>query len=116
VPNSKRKIKDMVSYFEFDGKTPPPVARGAPLVLVFVGPESTGEPAIELALVRILADGRRRIKLPEIAPKTVRLGDQRAAAYVRPIAPNVLLLTTTSAIPPGNYIVNAGVGYELLRK
>jgi hypothetical protein len=116
VPNSKRKIKDMVSYFEFDGKTPPPVARGAPLVLVFVGPESTGEPAIELAPARILADGKRRIKLSEIAPKTVRLGDQRAAAYVRPVAPDVLLLTTTSAIPPGNYIVNAGAGYELLRK
>jgi hypothetical protein len=38
------------------------------------------------------------------------------AAYVRPIAPNAVLLTTTAEIPPGNYIVNAGVGYEFLRK
>ena len=116
VPNSKRKIKEMVSYFEFDGKIPPPVAPGSALVLLFVGPVSTGEPAIELAPAKILADGRRRIKLGEIAPKTVRLGDQRLAAYVRPIAPNAVLLTTTSEIPPGTYVVNAGVGYELLRK
>ena len=116
VPNSKRKIKDMVSYFEFDGKIPPPVARGSALVVLFVGPASTDEPAIELAPVKILPDGRRRIKLGEIAPKTVRLGDRRLAAYVRPIAPNAVLLTTTSEIPPGNYIVNAGVGYELIRK
>ena len=116
VLNSKRKIKDMVSYFESDGKIPPPVAHGSALVLLFVGPESTGEPAIELAPAKILADGRRRIKLPEIAPKTIRLGNQRVAAYVRPIAPNAVLLTTTAEIPPGSYIVNAGVGYELLRK
>jgi hypothetical protein len=117
VPNSKRKIKEMVSYFEFDGKTPAPAAQGAAIVLLFVGPESTGEPAIELAPTKILANGHRRIKLGEIAPTTVRLGDQRVAAYVRSIAPNAMLLTTTtSEIPPGNYIVNAGVGYELLRK
>jgi hypothetical protein len=116
VPNSKRKIKDMVSYFEFDGKTPPTVAQGSALVVVFVGPESTGEPAIELAPAKVLPDGRRRIKLPEIAPKAVRLGNQRMAAYVRSIASNAVLLTTTSGIPPGTYIVNAGVGYELLRK
>ena len=116
VPNSKRKIKEMVSYFEFDGKNSPPVARGSALVLLFVGPESTGEPAMELAPVKILADGRRRIKLGEIAPKTVQLGVQRLAAYVRPIAPNAVLLTTTAEIPPGNYIVNAGVGFELVRK
>ena len=116
VPNSKRKIKDMVSYFEFDGKIPPPVAQGSALVLLIVGAEATGEPAIELAPAKLLADGRRRIKLPVIAPTSVRLGDQRLAAYVRPIAPNAVLLTTTSEIPPGNYIVNAGAGYELLRK
>ena len=116
MPNSKRKIKEMVSYFEFDGKISPPEARGSALVLLFVGPELTGEPAIELAPAKILADGRRRIKLGEIAPKTVRLENQRVAAYVRPIAPNAVLLTTTSEIPPGNYIVNAGAGYELLRK
>jgi hypothetical protein len=116
VPNSKRKIKEMVSYFEFDGKVPPPVAHGSALILLFVGPGSTDEPAIELAPVKILADGRRRIKLPEIAPKTVRLGERRLAAYVRPIGPHAVLLTTTSEIPPGNYIVNAGAGYELLRK
>jgi hypothetical protein len=116
VPNSKRKIKDMVSYFEFDGKTPLPEARGSALVLLFVGPASTDEPAIELAPAKIWKEGRRRIKLGEIAPKTVRLGHQRVAAYVRPITPNAVLLTTTAEIPPGNYIVNAGVGYEFLRK
>ena len=106
----------MVSYFEFDGKVSPPVTKGSALVLLFVGPESKSEPAIELAPVKILSDGRRRIKLGEIAPKTIRLGDRRVAAYVRPIAPNTVLFTATSAIPPGNYIVNAGPGYELVRK
>ncbi len=116
VLNSKRKIKDMVSYFEFDGKNPAPVAQKPAVVLLFVGPESTNEPAIELAPAKTLENGKRRIKLPEIAPKTVRLGDQRVAAYVRPITPNAVLLTTTSDIPPGTYIVNAGAGFELLRK
>ena len=116
VPNSKRKDKEMVSYFEFDGKVPQPVARESAIVLLFVGPESTGEPAIELAPAKILADGRRRIKITGHSPTAIRLGDQRMAAYVRPVAPNAVLLTTTSATPSGTYVINAGAGYELLRK
>ena len=115
VVNSKRKVKDMVSYLEFDGKDQPPVARESAIVLLFVGPETTGQPALEVAPAKILKDGQRRIKLAGNSPTTIRLGDQRVAAYVRPVAPNAVLLTTTAATAPGTYIVNAGVGYELLR-
>ena len=106
----------MVSYLEFDGKDPQPFARDSALVILFVGPESTGEPAMELAPSKILKDGQRRIKINGNSPTTIRFGDQRVAAYVRPIVPNAVVLTTTSATPPGTYIVNAGAGYELLRK
>lgn len=115
IPNSKRKVKEMVSYLEFAGKDLPPVARES-VVLLFVGRESTGEPAIELAPATVLKDGRRRIKIAGNSSAGIRFGDQRVAAYVRSVAPNAVLLTTTSATQPGNYIVNAGVGYELRRK
>ena len=118
VLNSKRKDKDkeMVSYLEFDGKDRRPAAHGPAMVLLFVGPELAGEPAIELAPATLLKDGRRRIKIAGNAPTTIRLGDQRVAAYVRPIASKAILLTTTSVPPAGSYIFNAGAGYELIRE
>ncbi len=112
----KGKEKEMVSFLEFDGKDPRPAARGPTIVLLFIGPESAGVPAAELARAQILADGRRRIKLTANSPAPIKLGDHRLAAYVRPVAANAVVLTTTSAAAPGNYIFNAGVGYELMQE
>jgi hypothetical protein len=112
----KGKEKQMVSFLEFDGKDPRPMARGRAMVLLYVGPESAGEPALELARARTLDDGRRRIKITGSAPTTIEFGEQRLAAYVRPVAANATVLTTTSATAPGAYVFNAGVGYELTQE
>ena len=112
----KAKEKEAVSYLEFDGKEPRPAARGPAIILLFVGPEPAGEPAVELARARTMDDGRRRVKLTGGAPTTNRLGEQRLAAYVRRVAANAVLLTTTSAAAPGAYVFNAGVGYELTQE
>ena len=116
--NSKKngKEKEMVSYLEFDGKEVRPVARGPAIVLLFVGPELAGDPALELARARTLEDGRRRIKITGSAPTTIHFGEQRLAAFVRPVAANAVVLTTTSATAPGAYVFNAGVGYELTQE
>ncbi len=112
----KDKEKKTIPYLEFDGKDSRPVAHGPGIVLLYVGPEPADKPAMELAAAQTLTDGRRRIKLKGSIPAAIRFGDQRVAAYVRQVAPRSFLLTTTSAVPLGSYVLNAGAGYELIRE
>lgn len=112
----KGKEKPTIPYLMFDGKDPRPANHGPVIVLLFVGPASAGEPEVELARAQTLADGRRRVKIMGGSPTTIRVGEQRLAAYVRRVAPNAILLTTTSATARGAYIFNAGAGYELIQE
>ncbi len=110
----KDKAKDTISYLEFDGKDPRPVAHGPAIVLLFIGPEQEGEPTAGLAPAEIMKDGRRRVKLAPGLAEGNRLGVLPQAAYVRKVAPNAILLTTTTGpATPGPYIFSAGGGFEL---
>jgi len=102
-----------VAYLEFDGKDPRPEADGKVVTLLFIGPELSRAPLMELALADVLKDGRRGIEVAGGPPAAISFGEQRAAAYVRPVGRGAVLLTTTSALAPGSYALNADVGYEL---
>ncbi len=102
---------EKASYLEFDGKDPAPGAPGLGLTLLVVGPAAPGAPA-EVAAVDRLKDGRRRIEVEGGAKAQVRFGEQRAAAYVRPVGTGAVLLTVTSPLPPGSYALNSDAGYE----
>jgi hypothetical protein len=104
---------EKIPYLEFDGKVARPESGGSPVVLLFVGPAPARTPAIELAPVETLKDGRRGIAIIGGSPAAIQFGEQRVAAYVRQAGPGAVLLTTTSALPAGSYALNADVGYEL---
>jgi hypothetical protein len=59
--------------------------------------------------------GKRRVEVmggPGVKP---RFGYSRLPAYVRQVAPGFIMLTTTSALEPGPYVLNADQGYELIQ-
>ena len=112
----KGNVEAKVPYLEFDGKDPRPKFNGPAMVLLFIGPAPTGVPPVELAPAETLPDGRRRIEIMGDSPTKTRLGDQRLAGYVRPVAPDAILLTSTSGLAPGPYVFNADVGYELIQE
>ena len=105
--------KGKVPYLEFDGKDPRPRSNAPVIIVLFIGPEPSDTPPVELAPAQTLPDGRRRVELMGDAPTMIRFGEQRPAAYVRQVAPNAILFTTTSPLPPGPYVFKADVGYEL---
>ena len=113
---SREKDKKIVIFFQFDGKDPRPVSRGASTTLLFVGSEPKGRPPIELAKAEVQKDGSRRALKAGGPPNTLRFGETRVAAYVRQVSPGCFMLTTTSSLEPGPYAFNADSGYELTRE
>ncbi len=107
------KKKETISYLQFDGKDPRPASDGPALVVLFVGAEASGAPEVELEPAEILKDGQRRVEIKEGPPSPIRFAGQSPAAYVRKVAPGLMLFTATSALPPGPYVFNADSGYEL---
>ena len=112
----KGKVEGKVPYLEFDGKDPRPKSNGPAIILLFIGPASPDTPPVELAPAETLLDGRRRVEILGNSPAKIRFGEQRLAAYIRQVAPDSVLLTTTSALAPGPYVFNADVGYELTQE
>jgi hypothetical protein len=112
LAREKGKIK--VSYLEFDGKDPRPASSGPAMILLFIGPPPSGTPPVELAAATTLKEGHRHVEIVGGSPTKIRLGRQRLPAYVRQVAPDAILLTTTSALAPGPYVFNADAGYELM--
>jgi hypothetical protein len=53
------------------------------------------------------------VEIQGSSPEKMRVSYERLPEYVRRAAPGVVLVTTTSEVAPGSYILNAGVGYEL---
>jgi len=102
-----------VAYLEFDGKDPRPEADGRVVILLFIGPPLPRTPPLELTSAETLKDGRRGVEVAGGSPTAIWFGEQRVAAYVRPVGPGAVLLTTTSPLPAGSYVLNADVGYEL---
>ena len=86
------------------------------MILLFVGPELSGAPPVELASAETLKDGRRRVTIIGGSSTKIRFGEQRLAAYVREVASGSILLTTTVAPAPGSYVFNADAGYELVQE
>jgi hypothetical protein len=113
---TKQKEKRKVTYLEFPGKDPLPSSGGQAIVILFVGPEPHGRPAVELAPTELQKDGQRRIELTGKSETQIRFGEQGLAAYVRRPAPGYLLFTTTGALAPGDYAFNADGGYELAQE
>jgi hypothetical protein len=112
IARQKRKIP----YLEFPGTDPRPESSGLAIVVLYVGAPSSWAPALELARGESTKDGKRRVKViggPEVRP---RFGDNRLSAYVRQVAPGCIMLTTTSALEPGPYVLNADRGYELTQE
>jgi hypothetical protein len=110
---ARQKKKQKIPYFEFSGTDPRPDTSGQAIVVLFVGEPSSGMPALELARAEPTKDGKRRVQVmggPEVKP---RFGDSRLSAYVRQVAPGFIMLTTTCALEPGPYVLNADRGYEL---
>jgi hypothetical protein len=110
---SREKDKKSIPYFQFEGKDPRPVARAGAVTILYVGPLPEGRPPIELAEGELMKDGRRRVFILGSAPGAVRFGETRIAAYVRQVASGSVVLTTTSVLEPGPYVLNADTGYEL---
>ena len=110
---SNLKEKKRVTYLEFDGKDPRPESSSQAVVILFVGPDPSGKPPVELAPAQTTKEGQRRLVIREGPTTEVRFGESRQAAYIRRIAPGYLLFTTTSALAPGPYAFNADGGYEL---
>jgi hypothetical protein len=113
---ARTEHKGKVPYLEFDGKVPRPKSNGPAIIVLFIGPAPADIPPVELAPAETLPDGRRRVELMGDAPTMIRFGEQRLAAYVRQIAPNAMLFTTTSPLPPGPYVFKADAGYELTQE
>lgn len=112
IARQKRKIP----YLKFPGTDPRPESIGLAIVVLYVGAPPSWAPALELARGESTKDGKRRVKVtdgPEVRP---RFGDNRLSAYVRQIAPGFIMLTTTSALEPGPYVLNADRGYELTQE
>ena len=112
----KSKDKAKVTYLEFDGKDVPPVSSGQSVVVLYVGPEPSGEPAVELAPTEVQSDGQRWLEITERQDKGIRFGERRMAAFVRRPAPGYILLTTTGTLAPGSYAFRADQGYELTQE
>jgi hypothetical protein len=113
---AKQKQKRKIPYLEFSGTDPRPESSGQAIVVLFVGASPSWTPALELARGESTKDGKRRVEVmggPAVRP---RFGDNRLAAYVRQVAPGFILLTTTSALEPGPYVLNADRGYELTQE
>lgn len=114
LKKEKGKGKGTVSYLDFDGKDPRPSATGPAIVVLFVGAEASSAPEVELEPAEILKEGQRRVEIKEGPPAPIRFAGLSLAAYVRKIAPGLVLFTTTSpTLPPGPYVFNADGGYEL---
>jgi hypothetical protein len=113
---TKDKEKKKVTYLEFDGKDPRPVSSGQAIVILFVGPEPSGKPAVELAPCEVQKDGQRRVELPGNSTTEIRFGDQRLASFVRRPSTGYILFTTTGVLAPGPYAFNADGGYELTQE
>jgi hypothetical protein len=113
---TKSKDKKKITYLEFPGKDPLPSSSGQALVILFVGPEPKGKSALELAPTELQKDGQRRIELAGKSETEIRFWDQGVAAYIRRPAPGFLLFTTTGALAPGNYALNADGGCELTQE
>jgi hypothetical protein len=109
----KKSHKIKVSYLEFDGINPVPASKGPVIVLALVGPDITERMTVELAPAETLKEGPRRVEIQGSSPEKMRVSYERLPEYVRRAAPGVVLVTTTSEVAPGSYILNAGVGYEL---
>jgi hypothetical protein len=112
----KGKENGKRSYLEFDGKEARPKSSGPAMILLFIGPVPSETPPVELAPAEPMPDGRRRVALIGGSPAKVRFSGQRLAAYVRQVAPDSILLTTTSTLAPGPYVFNADAGYELTQE
>jgi hypothetical protein len=110
---SNLKDKTKVTYLQFDGKDSRPQSSGQALVILFVGPDPSGRPPVELAPMDLTKDGQRRLVIKDGPTTDIRFGERRLAAYIRRVAPGYLLFTTTSAPAPGPYAFNANGGYEL---
>jgi len=113
---AKEKDKSKVSYLQFDGKDPRPESGAPAIIILFVGPEPSGSPLVELAPAETIKDGQRRVEIAGDSPAKILFGERRLAAYVRQVASGSILLTTTSAPAPGPYVFRADVGYELTQR
>jgi hypothetical protein len=112
----RQREKQKVSYLEFPGTDPRPASAGQAIVILFAGPRPPGTAVLELAPAELTKDGKRRVEIVVGPEARVRFGEKRLSAYVRQIAPGYILLTTTSAVAPGSYVLNADRGYELMQE
>lgn len=113
---AKQKEKRKASYLRFDGTDPRPVSSGLAIVVLFVGGQAQAAPVLELAPAETTKDGKRRVEVMGGLGDKVRFGYARLSAYVREVAPGCIMLTTTSALAPGPYVLNADRGYELTQE
>jgi hypothetical protein len=109
----KDKDSRKVPFLEFAGKDPRPKSSGQAVTILFVGPQPSSAPPVELAAEETKKDGTRTVEVLDGSPDAIRFGEQRMAAYVRQVAPGYTVLTTTSTLAPGPYAFNADRGYEL---
>ena len=110
------KKKEKVAYLEFAGADARPVARAATVVVLWVGPDPDGAPALEMAPAQTRKDGQRWVDIVQAGAGKVRFGEDRVAAFVRKVGARSTLLTTTSSLPAGPYALNAGETYELTKE
>ncbi len=111
----KAKEAKKVPFLEFDGKDPRPESSAQATTILFVGPELSGASPVEISSEEIKKDGTRSVEISDSNPEKMRFAALRAPAYVRQVAPGLVLLTTTSTLAPGPYAVNADHGYELIQ-
>jgi hypothetical protein len=109
----KAKEAKKVPFLEFTGKDPRPESSAQATTILFVGPELTGSPPVELASEETKKDGTRSVEITENDPEKIRFAALRAPAFVRQVSPGIVLLTTTSTLAPGPYAFNADHGYEM---
>lgn len=112
----RQKKKRKVPYLEFEGTDPRPESSGQAIVVLYVGTPPSRTPMLELARGETTKDGKRRVEVMGGAGERIRFGESRLSAYVRQVAPGLVMLTTTSALEPGPYVLNADRGYELTQE
>ena len=114
---SKKDQANMkVSYLQFGGKDPRPVSTGSAVVLLCIGLKSAENAALEIAPAETSKDGQRRIQVARGTGAGIDFGPQHLATYVRQASPRAVLLTTTSALVAGPYVLNVEGGAEFVHE
>ncbi len=112
---SRAKAKQKVSYVEFSGKDTPVKSDSTAWTLLMVGASSQAA-QVEISPADVMRDGRVRVEVRGASTKAARLVGPRVSVFGRRPADGYLLVTTTSDLAAGPYVLLAGDAYQVTQE